>query len=47
MNFHTLNIIWQNMTSPKDDGWIVLIFSHVNNLKECLICHLKLNVCRF
>ena len=19
--------------SPKDDGWIVLVFSHVNNLK--------------
>jgi len=22
--------------SPKDDGWIVLIFSHVNNLKVCM-----------
>ena len=33
--------------SPKDDGWIVLVFSHVNNHLECLICHLKLNVCRF
>ena len=32
--------------SSKDDGWIVLIFSHDNNLTECLICHLELNVCR-
>jgi len=22
--------------SPKDDGWIVLVFSHVNNLKICM-----------
>ena len=22
--------------SPKDDGWIVLVFSHVNNLKACM-----------
>ena len=29
--------------SPKDDGWIVLVF----NLLECLICHLELDVCRF
>ena len=22
--------------SPKDDGWIILVFSHVNNLKICM-----------
>jgi len=22
--------------SPKDDGWIVLVFSHINNLKVCM-----------
>ena len=22
--------------SPKDDGWIILVFSHVNNLKVCV-----------
>ena len=32
--------------SSKDDGWIVLIFSLDNNLTECLICHLELNVCQ-
>ena len=25
--------------SSKDDGWIKFVFSHVNNLSECLICH--------
>ena len=29
--------------SPKDDGWIVLVFSHVNNLLECLIFPLELS----
>jgi len=29
--------------TPKDDGWIVLVF----NLSECLICHLELNVSQF
>ena len=29
--------------SPKDDGWIVLVFSHVNDHSECLIFHLELS----